>query len=203
MLHVTFPEIAEVMRSAGSTVPASEGHGCLCGALCVSTDYSFERWLEELVEVDETTPLASDVGQAMQLLYDDTVRALRGDQMEFEPFLPDDATTLEQRATAVSQWCQGFLYGFGTARTIDPAQMPKSIDEILLDFTNIGRAEAQAGDDSEEDEEAYTQVVEYMRAAVQLIHDELEDFRNSEGTELPSADFDSDSDTDTESDALH
>ncbi len=205
MLHVTFPEIAEVMRSAGSTVPASEGHGCLCGALCVSADYSFERWLEELVEVDETTPLAPDVGQAMQLLYDDTVRALRGDQMEFEPFLPDDSTTLEQRAAAISQWCQGFLYGFGTARTIDAAQLPKSIDEILLDFTNIGRAEAQVGDASEEDEEAYAQLVEYMRAAVQLIHDELEDFRAAEGAGPSSADFDSDphSDSDADYDALH
>jgi uncharacterized protein len=203
MLHVTFPEIAEVMRNAGSTVPASEGHGCLCGALCVSADYTLERWLEELVEIDESTPLAPDVGQAMQVLYEDTVRALRGDQMEFEPFLPDDSTTLELRATAISQWCQGFLYGFGTTRTIDAEQLPKSIDEILLDFTNIGRAEAQAGDDTEEDEEAYTQVVEYMRAAVQLIHDELEPFRSSEGLEPSMSDIDSDSDSDADSDALH
>ena len=39
---------------------------------------------------------------------------LRGDEMEFELLLPDDDAPLEQRATALSQWCQGFLYGFGT-----------------------------------------------------------------------------------------
>jgi uncharacterized protein YgfB (UPF0149 family) len=201
MLQVTFPEIVEVMRSAGSTVPASEGHGCLCGALCVSADYSFERWLEELVELDQGTQMAPDLSQAMHVLYEDTVSALRGDQMVFEPFLPDDSVTLEQRATAISQWCQGFLYGMGTTRAIQEGQLPKSIDEILVDFTNISRAEAQSGDDSEEDEEAYTELVEYLRAAVQLIHDELEPLRNGDGLDV---DVDADAEpTDWDEDSIH
>ncbi|MFL6551169.1 MAG: UPF0149 family protein [Povalibacter sp.] len=205
MLQVTFPEIVEVMRSAGSTVPASEGHGCLCGALCVSADYRLERWLEELVELDETAPIPPDLMQSMHTLYQDTVAALRGDQMDFEPFLPDDSVTLEQRATAISQWCQGFLYGFGTTRAIQAGQMPKSVDEILIDFTNIGRAEAQSGEDSEEDEEAYTQVVEYIRAAVQLIHDELEDLRNGDDSNVALDDQDSDEldPDDPDYDAIH
>ena len=203
MLQVTFPEIVEVMRSAGSTVPASEGHGCLCGALCVSADYSFERWLEELVELDQGTQMAPDLSQAMHVLYEDTVGALRGDQMVFEPFLPDDSVTLEQRATAISQWCQGFLYGMGTARTIQEGQLPKSIDEILIDFTNISRAEAQSGDDSEEDEEAYTELVEYLRAAVQLIHDELEPLRNGDSLDGEAgADADAEP-TDWDEDSIH
>jgi uncharacterized protein YgfB (UPF0149 family) len=199
MLQVTFPEIVEVMRSAGSTVPAPEGHGCLCAALCVSADYTLERWLEELFEIDEGVPLAPELLYPMQVLYDDTVRALRGDQMEFEPFLPDDAIVLEHRASAISQWCQGFLYGLGTTRMIEEGQLPKSIDEILIDFTNIGRAEAPVGDNSEEDEEAYTQVIEYIRAAVQLVHDELEPLRAPQETDLSQADPDSDFDSDSNS----
>src|SRR6478736_2927244 len=115
MLQVTFPEIVEVMRSTGSTVPAAEGHGCLCGALCISADYTLARWLEEVVPVAEGSSLTQDIELPMHALYSDTVRALRGDQMEFEPFLPDESVALEQRATALSQWCQGFLYGLGTA----------------------------------------------------------------------------------------
>jgi uncharacterized protein YgfB (UPF0149 family) len=205
MLQVTFPEIVEVLRSAGSTVPASEGHGCLCGALCVSADYTFERWLEELIEMDESVTVAPDVMQAMRALYEDTLAALRGDQMDFEPFLPDDSLPLEKRATAVSLWCQGFLYGMGTTRALQEGQLPKSIDEVLIDFTNISRAEAQSGDDGEEDEEAYTEVVEYLRAATQLIHDELEPLRSGDAPD-PAADdddFDSDFDVDSDSDAFH
>jgi uncharacterized protein YgfB (UPF0149 family) len=180
MLQVTFPEIVSVMRDAGSTVPVAEGHGCLCGALCISDDYTLNRWLEELVPVDEGTAVSEEVEQTMRLLYADTLRALRGDEMDFHPFLPDDGTALEQRTTALSQWCQGFLYGLGTARALQPELMPKSIDEVLLDFTNISRAEVDSSGDAEEDEEAYAEVVEYIRAATQLIHDELDAVRSGD-----------------------
>lgn len=194
MLQVTFPEIVNVMRSVGSTVPAAEGHGCLCGALCISADYALDRWLEELVPVEEGGSVPEDAEQVLRLLYSDTVRALRGDEMEFEPFLPDDDTSLEQRTTALSQWCEGFLYGLGTTRPIKPEQLPKSIDEILVDFTSISRAEADVGDAGEAEEQAYSEVVEYLRAAVQLIHDELLDTRNADALDATAADPDPDSD---------
>lgn len=192
MLHVTFPEIASVMQGAGSTVPVSEGHGCLCGALCISDDYSLDRWLEELVEVEEGAVIPGEVEQPMRLLYADTLRALRGDDMDFQPFLPDDGVALEQRTKALSQWCQGFLYGLGSVRALQPEQLPKSIDEILLDFSNIGRAEVDPSGNAEEDEEAYTEVVEYIRAATQLIHDELDAVRSGEVADAMPDDSDED-----------
>lgn len=183
MLQVTFPEIVKVMDSVGSAVPAAEGHGCLCGALCTTGDYTLERWLEELVPAQDesviTPAITPDVEQPLRLLFSDTLRALRGDEMEFEPFLPDDALPLEQRTAALSQWCQGFLYGFGTARAIKPEDLPASIDEILRDVANISRAEVDVGDAGEEEEQAYTELVEYLRAGVQLIHDELIAVRNA------------------------
>lgn len=198
MLQVTFPEIVKAMQSVGSTVPVAEGHGCLCGALCISQDYSLDLWLEELVPLEEGAAVPDDVVQAMKLLYADTVRALRGEEMQFQPFLPDDDVNLEQRTAALSQWCQGFLYGLGSVRRIDAANMPRSIDEILVDFTNIGRAEVEPGIESEEDEEAYVEVVEYVRAATQLIHDELEPVRSGDEQPQPAAD-----DLDESDDALH
>jgi|KBSMisStandDraft_5_1062788.scaffolds.fasta_scaffold347073_3 uncharacterized protein YgfB (UPF0149 family) len=202
MLQVTFPEIVEVMRSTGSTVPAAEGHGCLCGALCISADYTLARWLEEVVPVAEGSSLTQDIELPMHTLYSDTVRALRGDQMEFEPFLPDESVALEQRATALSQWCQGFLYGLGTARMIEADRMPKSIDEILLDFAAISRAEVETSENAEDDEESYVEVVEYIRAAVQLIHDELEDVRSGDAPVGEAADMD-DSDDPDDLDMMH
>jgi uncharacterized protein YgfB (UPF0149 family) len=202
MLQVTFPEIVEVMRSTGSSVPAAEGHGCLCGALCMSADYTLERWLEEVVPSEDGDGVAQDVELPMRALYSDTVRALRGDEMDFEPFLPDDSVALEQRATALSQWCQGFLYGLGTARKIEAEHMPLSIDEILVDFTAISRSQVETSDDAEEDEQSYTEVVEYVRAAVQLIHDELDDVRSGEVSQLDHAD-DFDPDPDSDFDPIH
>jgi len=191
MLQVTFPEIARVLQSAGSSVPAAEGHGCLCGALCMSADYSLERWLEEIVPSEEDT-VADEIVQPLRLLFADTVSALRGDAMEFEPFLPDDEVPLEQRTAALSQWCQGFLYGFGSVRAVQAEELPSSIDEILRDLANISRAEVDVGEAGEEQEQAYSDVVEYLRAGVQLVHDELIGLRQGETLDASPADPDTD-----------
>jgi uncharacterized protein YgfB (UPF0149 family) len=181
MLQVTFAEIASVLDSVGSAVSTPEGHGCLCGALCLSAEYPFERWLEELVPDQPQSAWEGDASGALQLLYADTARGLRGTEMEFEPLLPDDDVALERRAEALSQWCQGFLYGFGTGRRIDAEALPTNVDEVLRDLTYISRATVDGpAEGDEEDEESYTEVVEYVRVGVQLIHDEFAVLRDAQ-----------------------
>ncbi len=172
MLQVTFPEIARVLGDLGSSVAAAESHGCLCGALCVASDYSLERWFEEIVP-EETAIEEGEDKAPLKLLFEDTVRAVRGDEMLFEPLLPDDDAALDDRARALSQWCQGFLYGFGTAEPPRPEDIPTNVDEILRDLTHIGRATVELAEVNEEEEQAYAEVIEYVRVGVQLIHDEL------------------------------
>ncbi len=182
MLRVTFPEISKVLQELNSSVPAAESHGCLCGALCTTLDYPMARWFEEIIpetpipeeEAPQEVPEGADAQrEPLQILFSDTLNSLRGDQMDFEPLLPDDEVPLNQRANALSQWCQGFLYGFGTGQRQGEAELPANVDEILKDFTHIGRASVELEEESESEEEAYSEVVEYVRAAVQLIHDEL------------------------------
>lgn len=180
MLQVTFPEIARVLDGLQSSVPAAESHGCLCGALCAAPHYSLERWLEEIVPEESSSDLERE-NQALKLLFEDTTKALRGEQMEFEPLLPDDDAALEERALALSQWCQGFLYGFGTGAPVKADEMPATIDEVLRDLTYIGRASVELEEGNEEEEEAYSEVIEYVRVGVQLIHDELYAARAGKG----------------------
>ena len=179
-MQVTFREIASVLEDAGSQVVAAEGHGCLCGALCSSPDYSLERWIEELIAIDpDETTTELEPNAPLRLLFADTVRALRGDEMQFEPLLPDDDEPLERRATALAQWCQGFLYGFGTGRPIREADLNAQVNEILRDVTHIAAASVDVGAAGEDEEEAYTEVLEYLRVGVQLIHDELTPLRDA------------------------
>lgn len=174
MLQVTFAEVARVLEGLGSSVPAAEAHGCLVGALCMSSDYPMERWLEEIIpDAEQRDDDASQ--QPLRLLYADTINALRGEDMEFEALLPDDDISLAARAGGLSQWCQGFLYGFGTGgQPVKQEELPGNVNEILNDLTHIGRASVELdGDGNESEEEAYAEVVEYVRVGVQLIHDEL------------------------------
>jgi uncharacterized protein YgfB (UPF0149 family) len=151
MFQVTFPEVARVLQSLQSSVAAAESHGCLCGALCTMQQYPVESWLDELVPDADEDP--ADDRAPLRLLFADTVRALRGGEMEFQLLLPDDDAPLVERAMALSQWCQGFL----------------------------SQASVETGAEAEEEEQAYAEIVEYVRAGVQLIHDELIELRAGGG----------------------
>lgn len=179
MLQVTFPEVAKVLEDLSSSVPAAEAHGCLCGALCTTAHYSMQRWLQEIIP-EEDKRADDDSQQALRLLYADTLKAVRGEEMELDLLLPDDDISLETRATSLSLWCQGFLYGFATGQPIKADELPAGVDEVLRDLTHIGRASVELEDGSEEEEEAYTEVVEYVRVGVQLIHDELGGLRQAD-----------------------
>lgn len=181
MLQVTFAEVVRVLEDLGSSVPAAEAHGCLVGALCTTPHYPMERWLEEIIP-DEDRRVDDDSQQALRLLYADTLNALRGEDLDFEVLLPGDDVPLATRAGGLSQWCQGFLYGFGSTGRTDDSQgppkqdeLPANVNEILSDLTHIGRASVEIEGDAENEteEEAYAEVVEYVRVGVQLIHDEL------------------------------
>jgi uncharacterized protein YgfB (UPF0149 family) len=183
MFQVTFPEVARVLQTLQSSVAAAESHGCLCGALCTTQQYTMESWLDELVAEPQGAPPTEDQAP-LRLLFADTLRALRGDEMEFQLLLPDDDAPLVERAAALSQWCQGFLYGFGTGDPVPRDELAGEVEEVLRDLTHISQASVETGADAEEEEQAYAEIVEYVRAGVQLIHDELLEVRTA-GTPAP------------------
>jgi uncharacterized protein YgfB (UPF0149 family) len=207
MLQVTFAEVVRVLEGLDSSVPAAEAHGCLVGALCTTQHYPMERWLEEIIP-DEERRADDDSQQALRLLYADTLNALRGEEMDFELLLPGDEIPLAARAGGLSQWCQGFLYGFGsTAQTPKQDDLPANVNEVLNDLTHIGRASVEIEGDAENEteEEAYAEVVEYVRVGVQLIHDELvpAQVHRTDVGEAGDMPLDTDDSQDTDPSTLH
>jgi uncharacterized protein YgfB (UPF0149 family) len=178
MISITFNEASQALDDARSALSISEAHGCLCGALCTNHEYSIAVWADEVL-ADNPDPLADDtkhaVHTALQAIHAETLRAMRGNEMEFAPLLPDDDAPLAERTIAMAQWCQGFLYGFGiTSSGPATANLSTDVSEILHDFAQLARATVGEVDPTEEDESDYAEIVEYLRAGAQLIHDELQ-----------------------------
>lgn len=89
--------------------------------------------------------------------------------MEFELGLPADETTLALRLEALSEWLSGFLSAFGW---IDPTRpLSRESEEILKDLAEIRCVETPIEPDPQH-EFAYTELVEYVRAAVQFLYDD-------------------------------
>jgi uncharacterized protein len=174
MFSITSTQLDQALGAVQSSATASEAHGCLCGALCGKKKFKIRQWLDELLpdDVKRDAVIEQGLDVLLQSLYTDTTRAIRGTEMEFMPLLPDDDSPLAVRTQALAQWCQGFLYGFGVAGGQSGMNTSAELREILADFARIARASVGDTEPTEEDESDYTEIVEYIRAGVQLVHDE-------------------------------
>ena len=101
-------------------------------------------------------------------------------EMEFEPLLPDDETDLAARVEALGAWCQGFLYGFGAAGTAAHAKLPATVSEALADLAQVSHVGQPGSEAPEAEESAYAELVEFLRAAVKLVYDELAGLRQGQ-----------------------
>jgi hypothetical protein len=72
---------------------------------------------------------------------------------------------------ALYDWVRGFLYAWGTL-DLSGAQPSAETNEILSDFTDVTRMDLDRLDDSEQNEEALTEVSEFIRVAAMTIYQE-------------------------------
>jgi len=96
--------------------------------------------------------------------------------------LPTDANSTAIRAEALAHWCEGFLHGLVSARHGDALKerlAAEPLADIIRDMLQITRASADDESDTESDEEAYVEIVEYLRVAAQLAYEELADLRHA------------------------
>jgi hypothetical protein len=114
------------------------------------------------------------------------MKELRGGEMDFQPLLPADHEELAVRTEALADWAEGFLYGLGGSA--DGAVLPLSpqCSEILSDFAEISRAGEVGSEEAELEENAYTELVEFVRVGAQLMHEELADWRASRAADTRS-----------------
>jgi uncharacterized protein len=144
----------------------------LCGLICGGDADPESTWLSQLRPESEAGDLASEeVREALSELARRTLEEICDSEFGLVLFLPDDTRPLAERATALYDWVRGFLYAWGTL-DLSGAEPSAEIREVLLDFTDVTRMDLDKLDDDEENEEALTEVSEFIRMAAMLIHQE-------------------------------
>jgi uncharacterized protein len=170
MMQPDYTRIQQLLAREHSLADAAEAHGTLAGCLCGASGYRFEDWLREILPEGHAEPAAR---AGLQELFGATASALIQPDMEFELLLPADSEPLQERTQALAEWCQGFLYGLGAGSIPDASELPGEVGEVVRDFIEITRADADAGEDAEANESAYAELVEFVRVGVQLLFEEL------------------------------
>ena len=160
-----------MLATAGSLSDAAEAHGSLCGALCSVSPYRVQDWVNEILP--DSTALSDESAAMLERVFTATANSFGEQGMEFEPLLPDDEQPLNGRANALALWCSGFLYGLGSGHISDLEALNGDVGEIVRDFTEISRATGDDADADESNEQAYAELVEFIRVAAQVVFEEL------------------------------
>ncbi|MDH3336653.1 MAG: UPF0149 family protein [Gammaproteobacteria bacterium] len=186
---VHYDELEAALRRCGSNWDAAQTHGLLSGRLAIAGTQGGFDWLSQVLEgTDATDPKRSGCEVMLSTLFESTYRQLSDRQSEFEPLLPDDDDSSTLRATALARWCEGFLHGLVSSVHGDALKERLSAEplaDIIRDMLQITRASVEDDSDDESIEEAYAELVEYLRVAAQLTYEELVEFRaKPEGNDI-------------------
>ena len=171
MADIRFEDFEDVLVAARSLADAAEAHGSLCGALCSMAPYSLQDWINEILP--DGASLSEESAAMLERVFTTTASSFGEQGMQFEPLLPDDEQPLNGRANALALWCTGFLYGLGTGQIADLEALNGDVAEIVRDFTEISRATGDDAEADESNEQAYAELVEFIRVAAQVVFEEL------------------------------
>ncbi len=165
-MSVGYNDLEEALNRLGLDQGASEFHGTVCGRLCAAHERHSASKLGRSGQSDDDEALLGQVK-------DEALNGLMDAELGFSLLLPDDDAPLARRVEALGQWCAGFVYGLATVEDVELDELSEEVQEVVRDLTQISRAGLTPDADTEADEEAYAEVVEYVRIGAQLIFMEI------------------------------
>ena len=182
-LTIDHNELDAALRRCGSTWNAGQAHGLLCSRLALAGADGASRWLAQvLADTDPDNSLRTECEALLDALCTATWRQLAERQSEFMLLLPDDDDSVQVRAEAMGQWCEGFLHGLVSETHGDQLRerlAGEPLSDIIKDMLEITRG---AAGDEDDDDNAFSELVEYLRVAAQLTYEELAEFRGPAST---------------------
>ncbi len=165
---MAYQVINSIVIQSDARLSAAEAHGMATGMLCVNDHVTSTQGLTELLR--NALPITEEQQEVLVRLFEETRRLLNSDEFEFDLFLPDEDSPLNEQIEALRNWCIGFLAGVGFANP--KSNWPGDVNEILKDIVEFTKLETEdvAGED---DENGLMEVTEFLRSAVLLLRDEL------------------------------
>ncbi len=157
-----------------SEIEPSELHGAFCGLLCANNKTTFDVARDNLLQsLDLDNLLHKEALSSLTSLFDNTNRQINDPTCDFHLLLPEEES-VEELVFALGEWCQGFLLGLSLGGVNDLEALPEEGAEIAKDFLEIARAGSlYTIEESEEDEQSFEELMEYVRVGVLLINEIL------------------------------
>jgi uncharacterized protein YgfB (UPF0149 family) len=182
-LIIDHNELDMALRRCGSNWSAGQSHGLLCSQLALAGAEGASRWLAQVLQdTDPESSACYECEAMLEALCAATWQQLAERQSEFTLLLPNDDAPAQLRAAGMAQWCEGFLHGLVSethGEELRERLASDPLSDIIKDLVEISRATAGDEDDVEGNDNAFEELVEYLRVAAQLVYEELAEFRGA------------------------
>lgn len=160
----------EILSQSLKPVDPAELHGLLCGWLCTDAGLDREQWLYEAREaLADNRERSQTLDELFSQLFDENASQIDNLDTPVTPLLPDDDASLSERVRALGSWCQGLLYGLGLGESGWNDRLGLESQEFLKDVADIAQIGGETDEGDEADENAYAELVEYLRVGLMLI----------------------------------
>jgi hypothetical protein len=173
-----FHHALSLSRGGLDAADLAESHGVLCGMICSEAGGAASDFLGYLESQQVMVEPGTGLHEIMLEAADSTRQQLDDDDLGFQLWLPDDDEDLDDRTGALSQWCTGFLAGLALNGNLP--DLSAEAAEAMEDIQQIATAAYDDGDDlapeddaNEADEQAFCEIVEYVRVIALLLREEL------------------------------
>jgi len=149
-------------------------HGMLTGQLCGAEQLKVSDFIGGLLKMLEVSKVQESVLNHLYRLYEATLAGLTSAQCDLQLCLPDDSHSLYERALAVRQWCDGFIYGFGMTHA-DRSALIDEVKEYLEAVMEVSRIDLEALQGVEDDELALQleEIIEFLRIGAIAVYENL------------------------------
>jgi len=167
-----YENLNQLLNQQAVALTSAEMHGLISGMLCGGNrDHSWQTLVHELT--NEGLAFSQTLAEPLRQLHQNTAQALEDEEFMFQLFLPDDDhSTVFERVDALAGWVNHFLLGLGVVQP----QLDKvkgEVREAIDDLRNIGKLGYDEDEDQEELAQSLEEVVEYVRMAAILCHNDF------------------------------
>jgi len=167
-----YEELAGALSDADIEPSAAEVHGMITGAVSVPNARVPGSLFFGQAAV-KATPEVEAFLRMVAAMQEDVIERLGGSDFEFQLLLPPAEAELSEQVDALAAWARGYLLGLAASGITDAKRLEGEAGEFLLDVTRIGEAEMDDDETIEQQEREFAEIVEYLRAGVQMVFDAL------------------------------
>lgn len=160
-----FEQLDQLLKQARAAGSAAEVHGFAAGWIASGT--SFQSATESLTEALEVA-LSDELDKLLKDIASDIESGLADVDFGFSLLLPADSEGINARRLALSEWCRGFLSGFGLTGRFQEVELSDEVKELLRDFGQISQVEEELPED-EDNESDLTEITEYVRMGAIMV----------------------------------